>query len=135
MIDKRLVNRMAVLIILIAAAIGGRYIILDRAKPVSLKKDSLASAVEVSLAPVNPNSYLPIEGKDYTIGNVNYFQNGQWAVVSLKPIGTSSDPAKLILTKKNGSYQKFIGPSNFFPSSELVSLPNDLVNFLKAQGD
>ena len=113
---------------------GARYFILDRARLVTLSADPLYSALAGSLQSGPYGSYLPVEGKDYTVGSVKYFDNGQWAVVSVVPVGTSSDPSSVVLQKQGKTYRTVIGPSNSFLGTNMAGLPADLVKYLNGSG-
>jgi hypothetical protein len=109
-------------------------LILGGARPISLKQDSLTSAVENSFVVSEANSYLPIDGLDYSISGINYFDNG-WAVAALKPINNLSDPGRVVLRQIGGSYRALIGPSNFFDDNDYAKLPVDVANFIKSESD
>jgi hypothetical protein len=119
--------------LLLLAIFGCRQLVLGGAKPISLKSDSLTAAVENSFASSASNSYLPIDGQDYSISRINYFDDGLWAVAQLTPINNLTDPAKVVL-KKDGSYRSVMGPSNFFTDSDYAKLPTDVADFIKAEG-
>lgn len=130
---KQLITPILVLIGVLLIGFLGRYFILQRAGVATLKNDQIAATVEDSLKSSAVGSYTPIAGKDYTVKSVKYFDNKQWVVVSILPVGTSSDPAKLVLKQQNGEYRTVVGPSNFFPPDNLVSFPSDVVNYLDAK--
>ena len=126
--------RVIVVLVLVLLSLGLRQLILGGARPVSLKQDSLTSAVENSFVVSGANSYLPIDGLDYSINGINYFNNG-WAVATLKPINNSSDPGRVVLRQVGGSYRALVGPSNFFDDKDYARLPADVVNFIKSASD
>lgn len=126
---KILAIRFVLVIAYIAAVVLARYLILDKAKTVSFNNSPVQQALNNSFK--LSAGYLPIVGKDYSIAGVKYFDGGQWAVVSLKPIGTSADPGTVVLTKQAGGYRAVLGPSNFFQASDTASLPADVANYLE----
>jgi hypothetical protein len=125
---SRYLSVFGVLIILLTGAFLIRSVILDSAAAVSLAQDPLAASVTASL---KGSSYTPILGKDYVIADTSYFEGQQWVVVSIEPVGTSSDAAKLVLKKDNTTYKNILGPSNFFQASDFSALPASVTNFLK----
>jgi len=128
---KRVIIYLVVWLSFIAIVISGRYVILGRAKIVSLKTDAISSAIEQSFKSSGQGSYAPIEGKDYRIAGVRYFDNNQWVVVAIAPLGTSADSAKTVLQQVGSGYKKVLGPTNFFQDSDLAPLPGDVSIFLK----
>lgn len=119
---KTIINLLVCAIIL-GGAFVARYLILDRAAVVSLPSDPLFTSISQSL---RNGSYLPIEGKDYKLNHVQYFDNNQWAVATIVPIGTASDSATIVLQKQNGSYEVVLGPANSFVGDDLNGLPADV---------
>jgi len=116
---------------LLLFTVVGRYFILGRASVVRLPANAALSTIGTSLQDEAPGSYLPIEGKDYIISKVTYFDDRQWVVVSTDPVGTASDPALVVLKKSDNTYRKVLGPSGFFQGNDLTGLPNDLKSFLE----
>jgi len=129
---QSLVFKAVLAVILLLAIFGCRRLVLGGAKPISLKSDSLTAAIESSFASPASSSYMPIDGQDYSISQVSYFDDGSWAVAQLTPINNLSDPAKVVL-KKDGSYRTVMGPSNFFTDSDYAKLPADVTDFIKTE--
>lgn len=119
--------------LVLAGILGGsflfKYIILGGAKPVSLKSDVVAELISTNLQ--GSSNYRPVEGKDYNVKSIKYFNNKQWLVVSTTPVGTFSDSATIVFKKQGGSYKVVLGPSNLFQDSDLNNLPKDVINHLR----
>ena len=116
-------------LVVVIIAIGARYFILDRASVVSIKYDPLSSAVSKGLE-VSGSNYLPIEGKDFKVSKVSYFDNNTWVVVGVDPIGNSADPATLVLHLVSGTYSTALGPLNSFNGVDLSGIPSDVQSYL-----
>jgi hypothetical protein len=76
-------------------------------------------------------SYVPVEGKDYTITNVHYFNKQTWVLLSLQPVSTMFNPGIVVLHRASGSYVVVLGPDSSFHGVNLESLPPVVVNYIR----
>ncbi len=123
--------------VVLAATFVGRYFILSGAQPLTLPGSPYYAGVETALYAAGGKLYRPIDGKDYKISSTDYFDNNQWILVHISPLGGFSDSGVIILQKKGSSYQPVLGPSSeSFSKSKLESdnLPSDLINYLAGGG-
>lgn len=116
-------------ILLLILALPARYLILSRAKPVSLKEDPLAYQIEKSLQ-TSDSSYRPLEGKDYTITAKKFFEDNTWVAVSIEPVSGNLNGESLVLKKMGQDYKVVYGPSNFFQEASFNSLPTNIKSYL-----
>jgi len=121
------------LIILLGIGIAGRWLILGGASVVSLNKNPLSTPVEHTLNSSSPTGLWFIESKDYTLANVRYFQDKQWVVVLVKPIGETIDSSHIVLKKDNEMYRSVLGPGTSFSQTEFDSLPNEVSKYLTSE--
>ena len=121
------------LVVFLIGSLLARPIILGNASVITLQQNQIAWETAKSFETLTGGTYLPIAGKDYT-SKVRYFINRQWAVVSITPINSFSDPATVVFGKSGGNYVIALGPSNSFQSSSLNGLPKEVVAYLRASG-
>jgi ABC-type xylose transport system substrate-binding protein len=93
----------------------------------------LSGVVSQSLSNLGSHGSLPIEGKDYVLSSVRYFDNQTYAVAQVKPLNQVADPGSLVLQQINGTYRVILGPGTAFSSVDTQELPNDVVQYLKSQ--
>lgn len=130
--NRRAIYLVGLSILLLMSAFLGRYLILGGISIVRLKVDPISSAVALNIK--NPTTgYAPVEGLDYTLGQIKYFDNNSWVVVSIDPVGASLDPGELVFKTTGNTYQKVLGPSNFFQSKDLDGIPPDVAGYLEAE--
>lgn len=126
------------LLILAFLAIGAsivKYIVLGGLPVITLAPATpLSSAISQGLTSLTTGNTLPVEGKDFVIKDVHYFDNQTFAVVSVGALKLSTDPATLVLQKLNGSYRVILGPGTTFSASSVQDLPSDVVQYLNSRG-
>ena len=125
---RKQIGGLFLLVLIVIAALLARYLILSRATPINLKRDSVAYVVEEALQGSSSN-YRPLEDVDYKIDSQKAFNN-DWLVISVKPLNNSLNTETLVLQKKGGQYVSVYGPSNFFQGSDFNALPTDIKNYL-----
>jgi hypothetical protein len=122
-------------LIIILLGIFAKAIILQGHPTVNLATaPQPANAVSVALGPNSGNNYLPVAGRDYTLQDTHYFDHGDWAVTTVKPVSSNADTVYVVLEKINGNYQAVIKPGNLFSSSYFYSLPSELAEYLDQKG-
>lgn len=133
---RHLLKYMTVVVVAIVLTIIIRIAVLGEAQSVELAPAApLAGAVARGLGPNSQTSgNLPVAGKDFQISKVKYFDKGQWAVASYKPVNGNFDPGILVMKKINGVYQTMMGPGAFFSVSYTYELPTDVSQYLTSQG-
>lgn len=94
----------------------------------------LAATVSRSLGTPGSSVALPVFGEDYTLKDVHYFNDKEWAVATVEPVGRTADTVFVIMHKINGIYQVVLGPGNVFSNSYLYSLPAGVSQYLSEQG-
>ena len=78
---------------------------------------------------------LPIAGKDFTLSNVQYFDNNQWIVANIKPLTARlPEGGMVVLGLNDGVYQVAVGPGTAFSSTSLQALPNDVIQYIRGIG-
>jgi len=127
---KKYLLKLSILVGILLISLLSRFLILDRARPVTLKSGGIPAAVEKALQNTSPDSYLAIQGKDYTIKHIQCFEGGQWAVASIKPVGTSSDSGMIVFEQRDGNYHAVLGPGSSFIGANLSSLPTDVAKYI-----
>jgi hypothetical protein len=122
------------LMVLIIVSVIARQIILGGSPQIKLTPAApLSGVVSESLANLGQNGSLPIEGKDYTLHDVRYFNNRAYAVVSVTPLSKATDASTLVLKAASGTYQVVLGPGTAFSNSDVQGLPADVTQYLKTK--
>lgn len=96
--------------------------------------DPFVGAISQSLAGTQGTSVLPKNGTDFMLENTARFDNGQWVVTSIKPLGNNAEKSVVVLNNSSGLYQVVIGPGTSFPVTQLSGLPADVAQYLKDLG-
>jgi hypothetical protein len=94
----------------------------------------LAGIVSQSLGISGANNSLPVVNKDYTLQNINYFNDRSWVVVSVVPINNNADKTIVVMHMTGGLYQVVLGPGSAFPDTYLQNLPADVSQYLMNRG-
>lgn len=95
-----------------------------------LEPSSLKNTIALSLQNNSNNTNI---GQNFNITSVKYFNN-TWVVVKISPVDTSGDNAVAVLKENNGKYQTVISPANEILSSQINSLPTNVVYYLNLLG-
>jgi hypothetical protein len=131
---RQILRTFLVLVGLLIITFTARYILLGSVEIVSLKQGSIDQAISASLKTSDTGSYVPIEGKDYTLQDVHYFYGKEWAVAAILPVNNDADPATVVLKLQNGAYKTALGPGNSFFSYSVQVLPSKVAAYLQANG-
>jgi hypothetical protein len=133
MIAKQLFKKVLFILILFLVSIAARHILLGG---VYLSKLNTAPPLAASIAPsivTHGSTSLPQAGKDFKILSSQYFDNKQWAIVSVSS-GPDTDTAFLVMERLGGVYTVVLGPGTFFSSDVTQSMPPDVAAYLTGQG-
>lgn len=131
---KRLVPPAVVLAVIIIALMLTRSVMFGGARPISLTAaDPLVGRISQALATGN-STELAVPGRDYTLKNTTYFEDKTWVVTTIAPVGGSSYSGMVVLHKSDKVYDVVLGPGTAFSSTELGTLPNNIVLYIKAHG-
>ncbi|MEI6755697.1 MAG: hypothetical protein WCK80_01620 [bacterium] len=76
---------------------------------------------------------LPIYGKNYTLENLKYLENGNWAAATLVSV-PGKNKATVVMKKINGVFVVVMGPGTQFSESTLESLPLSVGTYLYSRG-
>lgn len=99
-----------------------------------------SASTQVSQAVTNAtnqpgNADPPLQvGKEYTVGDIQYFDNKQWLVAHINPVNHYTDPAIVIMKKQDNAYQTVVGPGTDFPMDTLTGVPADVVAYIQSLG-
>ena len=126
---RHLIKSLIAIIVIVVIVLIAKSIILGHMRVISLQSSTISGAIASSIQ--SSSSYYPIENKDYAVGHIQYFDNKQWAVVSILPVGTSSDSATLVLKMSSGGYKTAFGPANSFQGANLSALPAEVAKYVK----
>lgn len=133
--NRQLLKAVAVLLGMVVITLVLKSIILQGLSLVELgSAPPLAGVVSQSLGRPGSKTELPVAGKDYTLRDTRYFNNGQWAAATIVPTQSNGDTVIVIMQKINGTYQVVLGPANEFSSSYLYTLPPELSQYLSQKG-
>lgn len=127
MFRKSLVLLCLSLILLVAAVIS-RNLILGSQYVTLAPAPVLAGVVSQSLGEGSAQ-VLPVNGQDYTFTS-HYLDKGAWVVVQVKPINSNLNASTMVLQKKDGAYQLYMGPGSAFSTTQLTALPDDVAVYL-----
>jgi len=117
-----------VCLLLVTQIIRSSYVSLDSAA-------ALSGQVAQASQSASSDESLPVPGKDFSLSDVKYLSNGNWAVVSFKPTSDDSFNAGFaILQKKDGIFRVVLGPSSTLSTDYTYSLPADVVGYLDEKG-
>lgn len=116
-----------VIITLIYVSASGKVISLAGAP-------ELAGSVAQSMYSGGGQTSLPVAGKDFNLKNIKFFNDKQWAVVSVEPVNYNFDSGIVVLKKQADVYIVQVPPNSKLSSSYLVTLPKEVVNYLQANG-
>lgn len=94
----------------------------------------LGGAVSQSYGTPGATGTLPLEGKDFVLSDIHYFENNTWAVAKVSPVISGFNEALVIMKKINGSYYVVLGPGTAFSSEFLQSMPDSVANYIKTHG-
>jgi Flp pilus assembly protein CpaB len=129
----RLVRRVIFLLILFIVSIAVKHFVLSGMYLTKLQgAPALAASVAPSIA-TSDSKNIPIAGKDFKIVSANYFNNKQWAVVTVATI-PDNNLATLVLENINGAYTVVLGPGTVFSTSVTQSMPPDVATYLINKG-
>lgn len=93
----------------------------------------MGGAISQTLA--SPDGKLPVLNKDYSIQNIVSFDDGDWAVVTIKQVVSGqSNSALIVLKHEDGLYKTVLGPGTAFPDTYLQTLPANVGGYLYNQG-
>ena len=95
------------------------------------QKSSQSYLIAQTLKDTSGNSNLPIEGKDFSIKKVKYFDSGSWMVVSINSVSNSANSGLIVFSKQASGYVTILGPGTGFSSSDLARVPNDVSKYLQ----
>jgi hypothetical protein len=133
--SRRSLKTIAGLIGLVVITLLTKSVLLQGLPVTSLgSAPPIAGAVSQSLGLSASRAALPVFGKDYTLQDVHYFYNNEWAVATVAPTKPDADTVIVIVQKINGVYQTVLGPGTIFSSSYLYTLPPDVGQYLNKQG-
>lgn len=133
MLHKKPLYTLGILIILLLSTPLLTNLITGRATTVSLSSAPKLTG-QVAQALATTNGTVPVAGKDFTLQNINYFDNNSWVVATVKPASNQFDPGTVVLQNKQGIYQVALGPGSAFPRASVQALPPDVANYLQKQG-
>lgn len=117
--------------VLLICGWGARRQILSGAAPVAFENNPAVAATESALGSPD-KSYGLVDGVDYKIEKVNYFDGNQWAVVSITPLNNASDSSLLVLKDVGRIYQVAWGPGNYLSASDTKRLPSDVADYINS---
>jgi hypothetical protein len=110
-----------------------KQIILNGVPLLSLSKaPSLASSVAPYLTTPGANNF-PVYGKDFKLISSHYFDDNQWAVVTVAHL-PDNNLASLVIHRINGIYMVVLGPGTSFDGSAAESMPADVGAYLSSRG-
>ena len=132
---RRLVKPAVATLGLLVISLVVRQITLQGSAVITLPQAShLGGVVAQSLYTGSGNAVLPIEGKDFKLTGIRYFDHNQWVVASVTPVQNNFDPGYVVLRQHAGAYQVALGPGNDFDISYTQSLPSDVASYLLGKG-
>lgn len=130
-----LIKTTAVLLVVVAVTLMVKSILLQGAPVVKLEPaPALAGSISQSLGTSGGKASLQVAGKDYSLRDIRYFSDGQWAAVTVVPTHSKGDTVVVVLEKIKGDYQAVLGPGNLFSSSYSYTLPTEIVQYLSQRG-
>lgn len=133
MLSKQYLKLLIGLVVAIIIAFVARSVIVGH-PVISLEPaPGLAGSVAQSFS-IGDSKTLPVYGTDFTLENAHYFENKQWAVVTVNSVKHDFDPGVLVMKKVNGAYQAVLGPGSQFSDSYRVTLPNSVSRYLGESG-
>ena len=130
---RQLARRVILVLVLFVVSVLVKHVVLNG---LYLTKLQSAPALAASIAPsiiTSGSKNLPIAGKDFKVLSTNYFDNKQWAVVTVATI-PDNNSATLVLENINGVYTVVLGPGTVFSTSVTQSMPSDVVAYLVYEG-
>lgn len=77
---------------------------------------------------------MPAYNHDYTLVDTKYFDDNDWVVTTINPIGNSMDRSVVVLEKQAGVYSVVLGPGSAFPRTTSLSMPGNLADYLNQKG-
>lgn len=121
--------------LLIVITLLVNYITLGGIPFVALSKTQpLTGAASQAIGAVNKNGKLPVNGKDFILNDIRYFDDN-WVVATVSPTSKSQlAQATVIMQKVDGAYRVVLGPGTTFDNSITFSLPTDLGDYLTQRG-
>lgn len=126
---KRLIKHFLILLIFFIASLLIRYFLLDGVDTTKLQSGpALAAAIAPSIISPGANN-LPEVNSNYKVLNSHYFDNGQWAIVSIASL-PSMNTSVLVLEKIGGVFTVVLGPGTYFSISVTRTMPADVSAYL-----
>jgi hypothetical protein len=131
---KQILATVLFLVVLIAISVVSKNIILNGVPQTKLQvAPPLAGTLSQSLITYKSKDVLPVIGKDFTIQSTQYFNNQQWAVVLVSSVPDNNN-AILVLEKLNGNYQVVLGPGTSFSTTDIQTMPSNVISYLTSKG-
>jgi hypothetical protein len=131
---KILILFLLTLLIFIISEIS-KGVILGGASAINLQPASpLSNAVSQNISSLNSSKTLPLNGEEYSLSNVHYFENKNWVVATVTLKDPSPDQATVVLQKLNNTYYDVLGPGTAFSVTNLQGLPSDVSQYLSTSG-
>lgn len=119
--------------LLCIAMLIARTVVLGNARVVHLATaDAFTGLTAQYLAPDKGKLQQP--GKNFNIKGVQYFDNRQWAVLSVEILSEQNNTETMVVHKVNSSYDVVLGPGTSFPGALLKGLPADVAAYLNTKG-
>jgi hypothetical protein len=130
---KKYLPGLGILVAVVLVTLVCRTLILSGKPVVSLAPASqLGGIVAQSLnaAGTGPNGL--VDGRNYKISNVHYFDNKAWIVATINSLNPTNT-ATAVLKQYGGAYKIVLGPDTSFSVNDTQSLPADVLNYLQTQ--
>lgn len=133
--NRSIVSMGIVFVLLLLVLINIKPVLFGGAKVVTLKSaPPLTSQISQAFTSSANTGPLPVSGKDYTLTDTKYFDNRQWVVTSIKPLNQTITEGMAILQLQHGIYTVVLGPGTAFASTDVQTMPADLVQYLNQVG-
>lgn len=95
---------------------------------------TISGLVAQDTSSINSQNKLQTPGKDFSLNNIKFFDNDNWAVANYIISETKESSSTIVLKKIQGTLQIILGPGTAFSSDSLQSMPPDVAEYLKNNG-